>query len=124
MTVADPKPAKRIVDKAVYAEFHARFLDCLSCGHMPSFRSEAHHILPRSQGGDDVLANLVPLCRQCHQAYHGSPYRAYGVRIDQNHVRAAIARYLRSEAGDDARWYLTAKLGVEASLAFQDRLEA
>jgi len=25
-----------------------------------------HHLVPRSQGGDDVADNIVPLCRDCH----------------------------------------------------------
>jgi 5-methylcytosine-specific restriction endonuclease McrA len=27
---------------------------------------ELHHIVPRSQGGDDVADNIVPLCGSCH----------------------------------------------------------
>lgn len=121
MALADPKPARRIRDPKVFAAFHAQWHDCLSCGHANWI--SAHHVLSRAQGGDDVLANLVPLCLQCHGAYHGSPYRAYGVRIDANHVRQALARYIRSEAGEDARWYLTSKLGDAASIMFLERLE-
>lgn len=29
-------------------------------------RVELHHLIPRSIGGGDVAANLVPLCRTCH----------------------------------------------------------
>src|SRR5439155_25945830 len=25
-----------------------------------------HHLVPRSQGGDDVADNIVPLCQDCH----------------------------------------------------------
>jgi 5-methylcytosine-specific restriction endonuclease McrA len=116
------KPARRIRDKEAFAVFHAKGRDCLSCGHGRSI--QAHHILHRRQGGDDTLANLVPLCVECHLAYHGQPYRAYGVKIDANHVRQAIARYIRSEAGDDARWYLTGRMGPGPALAFLERLEA
>ena len=28
---------------------------------------ELHHLVPRSMQGDDVAANLVPLCSVCHQ---------------------------------------------------------
>lgn len=119
---ADAKPAKRIRDPKVFTEFHARAHDCIGCGHGRCI--QAHHVLARSQGGDDVLANLAPLCVDCHRALHGQPYRAYGVRIDANHVRQAIVRHIRSEAGEDTRWYLTAKLGAEPAVEFVERLAA
>lgn len=113
MTVADPKPAKRVRDKDVFREFHEAKPRCVCCGE--GFRVQAHHLLSRAQGGDDVAANLVALCWLCHGALHGQNDRA---------VTRALARYLRSADGLEARWYLTGKLGVEGSLAFQDRLEA
>ena len=119
---ADPKPAKRIRDKGVFSTFHARGHDCLSCGHGRFI--QAHHVLGRGQGGDDVLANLVPLCNQCHGALHGHPYRAYGVRIDAAWVRRALARHVRSEPGTDTRFYLRAKLGEFPAEAFVQRMEA
>jgi 5-methylcytosine-specific restriction endonuclease McrA len=30
---------------------------------------EAAHIIPRSLGGEQKPDSIVPLCRQCHQAY-------------------------------------------------------
>ena len=122
MTLSDPKPVKRIRDPEVIARFYESGYDCLSCGHGRII--DPHHVLLKSQGGDDVPANLVPLCRECHGALHGRPYRAFGVKIDANHVRQAIARCVRSEAGEDTRWYLVAKLGAEPSVAFLERLEA
>jgi len=115
----NPKPVK---DPDVFKDFHAQGHDCVSCGHGAVI--EAHHILSRAQGGDDTRANLVPLCQECHRALHGNPYRTFGVKIDATHVRRALARYIDSEAGQDTRWYLTGKLGMEGSLAFMDRLEA
>ncbi len=29
-------------------------------------RIELHHLVARSQGGDDYAANLIPLCPSCH----------------------------------------------------------
>lgn len=37
---------------------------CRVCGGAPP--NELHHLIPRSQGGDDQNANLVPLCHDCH----------------------------------------------------------
>ena len=38
---------------------------CRVCRGAPP--NELHHLVPRSQGGDDVCANLVPLCHRCHE---------------------------------------------------------
>lgn len=32
---------------------------------------ELHHIVPRSQGGDDLAENLCPLCHDCHTKLEG-----------------------------------------------------
>lgn len=37
---------------------------------------DAHHILPRSRGGRDVVSNLRPLHRLCHRAVHANPAEA------------------------------------------------
>jgi 5-methylcytosine-specific restriction endonuclease McrA len=37
--------------------------DCQKGGNL-----DLHHVTKRSQGGPDTLANLVPLCRPCHDA--------------------------------------------------------
>lgn len=37
---------------------------CRICGGAPP--NELHHLVPRSQGGDDRNANIVPLCHDCH----------------------------------------------------------
>jgi 5-methylcytosine-specific restriction endonuclease McrA len=63
---SDPKPAKRYrATPEEWAGIHRAFVKemCWVCGRM---WSDLHHILPRSQGGDDVIACLAPLCRQCH----------------------------------------------------------
>jgi len=117
----DFKAPPRVKDKDALKAFHEDWLDCLACGGRPI---QAHHILSRARGGDDARGNLVGLCAGCHGAYHGSPYTgAFGKRIDAGFVRSAIARYIRHESGDDARWYLTAKLGPEASIAFLESLD-
>ena len=33
----------------------------------------AHHIVPKSKGGDDKLSNLITLCVECHEDQHGHP---------------------------------------------------
>lgn len=120
---SDPKPAKRIRDRNVLAKFHAIQQECLHCGNA---NVNADHLLPRSQGGDDVLPNLIGLCGSgssgCHGARHGTPYRGdFGRYVTPQAVRESLARFLRSEAGDDARWYLTSKLGLAESRAWVER---
>ena len=108
---ADPKPAKRIRNRDVYAEFHMLGLSCLACTW--NRRVEAYHLLSRAQGGDDVMDNLVPLCQSCHRAYHNA---------NQN-PRRNVAKFLRSNAGAGHRGYLSLKLGLGGRDLFIERLE-
>jgi hypothetical protein len=119
-TLADPKPARRIVDGHAYREFHALAKRCLFCGER---FGEAHHILSRGRGGDDLLANFVPLCFQDHQAVHGTPYTARpfdspSIRVTGEMVRRRIGAWLVSEEGATARAYLIGKLGPRPAEAF------
>lgn len=43
---------------------------CTSCGCQVGRDADVHHLLPRSMGGTDELANLVTLCDGCHAAHH------------------------------------------------------
>ncbi len=68
---SDPKPAKRIrASQAEWSDLHEAFATalCVHCAHGPI---ELHHVLPRSQGGDDVWENLAPLCRTHHTMLEG-----------------------------------------------------
>lgn len=44
---------------------------CQCCGRK-NCRLEVHHLLPRSRGGSDKLANLITLCTNCHHLAHSS----------------------------------------------------
>lgn len=46
-----------------------RSLPCLGCYREPG--GEAHHVTTVKNGGDDVAANVMPLCHQCHMRWHG-----------------------------------------------------
>lgn len=65
---ADPKPAKRVLD----LEALKRKLDsdprCRMCANERA--TDPHHVVLKSQGGDDVEDNIVPLGRECHRRYH------------------------------------------------------
>jgi len=55
---------------------------CLRCGHSePHVNLTLHHVVHRSQGGDNSVKNLQTLCRGCHNFVHdkmnlasGTPY--------------------------------------------------
>jgi len=97
---ADPKPAPRHVATAEeWAEFHAiyRGSRCRVCGGQ---YEELHHLVPRSQSGDDALGNLIPLCRSCHQKVEARD------KLARMAVRGSLIAshrdYLRRKLGE--RW--------------------
>jgi predicted HNH restriction endonuclease len=48
------------------------FIGCYICGKTAV---DIHHIEPRGMGGSktkDVIDNLIPLCRSCHEAAHAN----------------------------------------------------
>ena len=94
----DPKPTRRIVaSKAEWqAIADAKQGPCRICRRVESNGSvhstiELHHLVRRSQGGDDVADNIVPLCGACHRDYHNG--RLGGVSI---RMTSSERRYVRS----------------------------
>lgn len=82
----DPKPQRRLrasqdAWRGIREEFHGQV--CVACGLGDLL--ELHHVVPRSQSGDDTAANLVPLCRSCHTRFeaHSSGWErvAAAVRV-------------------------------------------
>lgn len=84
-----PKPPGR--DRASQSQWtilrrHFEFEPCCSCGGKPV---TLHHICPRSQGGGDVVENLVPLCgdgtRGCHGLLesHGNGWERVAASVRQ-----------------------------------------
>lgn len=118
--VPDPKP-ERIHDEYAYREFHALDLTCLVCDQRPV---NAAHLIGKGRGGDTVLANLVPLCGSgsggCHGAYdNGHSYHTgQGEKITPAYVKRCVGFWLLSADGEESRWYVTARLGVEGSQEF------
>lgn len=47
---------------------------CQNCGVKGGTRGNAtlnaHHIVPKESGGDDVMSNLISLCEECHHSVH------------------------------------------------------
>jgi 5-methylcytosine-specific restriction endonuclease McrA len=64
----DPKPRRRIRASTprsrTVAYERAHRSACALCGAQRGV--QAAHVVPRSQGGDDVAENVAPLCLDCH----------------------------------------------------------
>lgn len=56
----NPRPARRIIDQAAGRVKCGEGAECRLCGVRRLL--ERHHLVPRSQRGDDVDENIVPLC--------------------------------------------------------------
>ena len=99
---ADPKPEPRRRDPDLLRILHLQAHECALCGLVDSL--ELHHVYPRAQGGDDVRADIVVLCRSCHE----------GVTRNRTESRRELGEHLLA-----ARWdvldYLESKLGEEAA---------
>jgi hypothetical protein len=65
------RSAKRINDPKVFRSEEAgelRAQPCRACKERAG--RELHHLVPRSQRGDDVIENLVGICTECHDKLH------------------------------------------------------
>lgn len=75
---------------------------CRVCGKR-SWPLGLHHLVPRSQGGDDVPWNLVPLCGSGTDGCHG--------KVEN---RDTVARHeLRKNLTDSEVGYIVGKKGLE-----------
>lgn len=94
---------------------------CLYCGEPISWESaELDHIVPRRDGGANVLVNLAAVCARCNRAKNRQPFGAWARTGAVDHVAVvARVRALRYELG--SRWSSSRELqaykrGVEARL--------
>lgn len=76
------KPLNPISDKQrerkrICADYCHRHPFCETCQRIfnrsPHATEHPHHILRRTQGGDDSDANLLAVCRECHDVIHNHP---------------------------------------------------
>lgn len=103
-----PRPTPRIVKRGagrLKCNTEAR---CRVCGAR-TLAVDAHHVVPRSQGGDDVAENLVPLCApwepSCHRLVtENDPdaLRALRAALEADEIAYVISR--KGEAWLDARY--------------------
>lgn len=99
----DPRPEARIRDSDLMRILHAeRDKECALSGE--TFGLELHHILPRSQGGDDVRANLVWLTADRHRRISANDPVA--MRLLGEHIvehRPDTIAYLRAKLNTPGR---------------------
>jgi 5-methylcytosine-specific restriction endonuclease McrA len=55
---------------------------CMACGRRGPL--DLHHVVKRSQGGQDTVENIVPLCRRCHDATDAPSGRGKRLTIEPN----------------------------------------
>jgi 5-methylcytosine-specific restriction endonuclease McrA len=96
---SDFKAPKRVRDSAAIERKVKAEPLCRACRLERAV--DGHHVLLRSQGGDDVEDNIVPLCRSCHRDYHEA---RIGLRITL-----------------DERLYVLTKLGQQPGLVYLER---
>lgn len=98
---SDFKPPPRIIEDQLGWEQlrRAKLAACRVCGD--SWLPQLHHLVPvgRTNDGDDVPANLVPLCRECHQEFHDA--------------KAGVAEAIRATLTEAELEYVTAKKSVD-----------
>lgn len=96
---------QRIVSNVALAIARLYYRDCVLCGSTQNIHP--HHTLFRSQGGDDVAANLCGLCLICHDEIHANKALAW----------LALKAYVQAER-PDTQIYLEEKLGPGAENFF------
>lgn len=76
---------KLAVPKEIYADVIVRDGGCVARRSVPEVtcygRLDPHHVLRRSQGGQDTADNLVTLCRAHHDWVHANPASARQLQL-------------------------------------------
>ena len=108
----DPRPSKRVKNPKAMKDKHKQGGVCaLNCGGTPV---SLHHVLPRSQGGDDIEANLVFLCGSGTTGCHGK------IEANDTPTLVLLGEHLLFER-QDILSYIKGKLGEEAGTAWLAR---
>jgi 5-methylcytosine-specific restriction endonuclease McrA len=90
---------RKVASPKQWAAIRAEKIDGKPCRihGVQVYMEQAHHLVPRSRGGDDVADNIVPLCLNCHH------------RVTSNETLAL--RMLAESVTDAERAYVVGKLG-------------
>ena len=90
----DFKPKRRIRDSAAIERKVVSEPICRACGLEKAV--DGHHVLLRSQGGDDLEDNIVALCRACHRDYHDA---RIGIRLSLDERLYVLTKLGRGRDG-------------------------
>ena len=103
----DPKPAPRVKnsDLLKILRLKAAFRECAVCGS--TWDIHLHHVLYRSNSGDDTEANIAPVCNFHHRQIHARDPVTW----------ESLALYVAEERPDTLA-YLKRKLGPAADTFF------
>ena len=107
----DPRGQARTKDTAAIKRKLFSDPECWACGRRAS---DGHHILWRSDQGDDVPENIAPLCHTDHMLLH------HGIGRDAVEVRKQIGRKLLRERPESVS-YVLGKLGDSQGAAYLSR---
>lgn len=114
MTVSDPRPQRRIADRQAGIAKVLAEGECRACGQR-NFLSRAH-LVAKGQRGDDVEANIVPLCgdgtRGCHGSLTDHHPAGWPSRLVGKDWRF-VASVLRGKLREDELEYVLAKKGAD-----------
>lgn len=58
------------------------FIPCENCGNRAV---DVHHLTFRSQGGKDVIENLIGVCRDCHNHAHSD--KSFNEKLREKHLK-------------------------------------
>ncbi len=109
---SDFKTPKRIVDTQLMRDlYRGRSHECALCGMA---NVSLHHILRRSQGGDDVEANLVFLCGSGTTGCHGL------VEAADEKTLGSLGAYVMLNRPDTLE-YLAGKVGADGLMDWMER---
>lgn len=109
-SMPDVKGEARIIDPIALRTKRLREKECRveDCGGPAS---DPHHLIYRSNGGDDVEANIIPICHDHHMILH------FDATDDAAWVREEIGKALRPEEIA----YVKGKLGETQGVSYLER---
>jgi hypothetical protein len=110
----DPRPPKRVKATAdQWVQLRAEKLDGQPCRVFPDKRADSlHHLVPRSQGGDDVADNLVGLSGTGTTEAHGlvEARDPWACSLLGQRLTSAERAYVVAKRG---AWFLETRYGVK-----------
>lgn len=85
--------------------------ECRFCGMSDDKHTEengasldVHHIIPRSDGGEDTMGNLAALCRSCHRTMESLHGQAMGEIVHEKDHRNDLENLVQALDETKERW--------------------